>query len=273
MGSGLDAEAQRQQALLAALAVRGPAPEGLALSDQRARATQGLDAYRINAAAIAQRSLGAAFPTIDALIGAEDFEHLAHEFWRAHPPACGDLGDWGEAFPAWLETHVAFGAWPYFGDAARLDLALHRCERAADAGFDADSLAWLSQAEPDRLLLTLMPGSALIESRWPIVAIHAAHHGAEGGFDAVREALERGSPETAFVVRSGWRATVHRLEAASARWTAQLLAGATLDRALAEAGDDFDVSAWLATAVQEKWLKAAVLRTDQPLPTNHRDSP
>ena len=185
------AEAQRQQALLAALVTRGPASVDLRLRDGASRATQGLDAYRINAAAIAQRALAAVFPTVAALIGAEDFERLAHDFWRAEPPTCGDLGEWGGGFPAWLEAHDAFTAWPYFGDAARLDLAWHRCERAADADFDAESLGLLSNTEPDQLTLVLMPGTTLIESRWPIVAIHAAHHGAEGGFDAVRVALDR----------------------------------------------------------------------------------
>ena len=263
------AEAQRQQALLAALATRGPASVDLRLRDGASRATQGLDAYRINAAAIAQRALAAVFPTVAALIGAEDFERLAHDFWRAEPPTCGDLGEWGETFPAWLEAHEAFTAWPYFGDAARLDQALHRCERAADAGFDAESLGLLSNTEPDQLKLVLMPGTTLIESRWPIVTIHAAHHGAEGGFDAVRAALDKGVAESSLVVRKGWRASVHRLDPLSALWTAKLLAGATLDRALADAGEGFDFAAWLATALQENWLKAALRVGDQPANPPH----
>jgi len=257
------AEAQRQQALLAALATRGPAPADLALCADAERATQGLNAYRINAAAIADRALAAAFPTVAALIGTEDFARLAHDFWRAAPPILGDLGEWGDAFPAWLEAHEAFTAWPYFGDAARLDLAVHRCERAADGGLDAVSLGLLSSTEPDQLTLRLKPGSALIESRWPIVAIHAAHHGADAGFDAVREALAQGTAETALVVRKGWRAGVHRLDPASAGWTAQLLAGVTLDRALAAAGEAFDFTAWLAMALQEDWLKGAQRLGDQ----------
>lgn len=266
------AEAQRQQALLAALATRGPAPAELILREGAERATQGLDAYRINAAAIAHRALAAVFPTIAAMIGAEDFERLAHDFWRAEPPTLGDLGEWGAGFPAWLEAHAAFSAWPYFGDAARLDLAVHRCERAADANFDAESLGLLSNTEPDQLSLALMPGCALIVSRWPIVAIHAAHHSADAGFDAVREALAQDVAETALVVRQGWRASVHALDPASARWTAQLLAGVTLDRALAEAGETFDFSAWLGTALKKNWLKAAQRWGDQSTNPTHGET-
>ncbi len=266
------AEAERQRALLAAIATRGPAPAELALHEDAARARQGLDAYRINAAAIAERALLAVFPTIAALIGAEDFEHLAREFWRAEPPARGDLGEWGASFPAWLEAHAAFSAWPYFGDAARLDLAVHECERAADADFDAASLALLSEAEPQQLTLVLMPGTALIRSRWPIVTIHAAHHTAEADFDAMRAAIDSELAETALVARQGWRANVHRVDGATARWTEALIAGTALDRALVDAGEAFDFSLWLTTAIQEKWLKGATLCTDQP-PTHNDGEP
>ena len=257
------AEAERQRALLAAIATRGAAPAELALHEGAARARQGLDAYRINAAAIAERALLAVFPTLAALIGAEDFEHLAREFWRAEPPARGDLGEWGATFPAWLEAHAAFTAWPYFGDAARLDLAVHQCERAADADLDAASLSLLSEAEPQQLRLVLMPGTALIRSRWPIVTIHTAHHAADSDFDAMRVAIDKEVAETALVARLGWRAAVHGVDAVTARWTGHLIAGTPLDQALADAGDDFDFGAWLATAVRDKWLKGVAFCADQ----------
>ena len=266
-------EAERQRALLAAIASRGEVPAELALQAGAARARQGLDAYRINAAAIAERALAAVFPTIAALIGGEDFEHLAREFWRAEPPLRGDLGEWGATFPAWFEAHAAFAAWPYFGDAARLDLAVHQCERAADADFDAASLSLLSEAEPQQLMLVLMPGTTLISSRWPIVTIQAAHHAAESDFDAMRLALDREVAETALVARRGWRAGVQCVDAATARWTTQLLAGATLDHALVDAGEGFDFSRWLATAVQQKWLKGARLCADQTVTRNDGDLP
>lgn len=264
MSDALATEARRQQALLAALAGRGPAGPNLALQGDARRAQQGLDAYRINAAAIAQRALGAAFPTIAALIGAEDFERLAADQWRAEPPRRGDLGEWGEAFPDWLQAHPAFDGWPYFGDCARLDLAVHRCERAADAEMDAASLSLLADGDPARLRIALMPGTALVASRWPIATIHAAHHGAAGGFDAVRGAMDRGVTENALVVRAGWRAEVRPIDDANARWTAALLAGVPLGTALAAAGEGFDLSAWLVQAIREKWLTEVEPVADQP---------
>lgn len=258
-----DAEAQRQQVLLAAIAARESQPPALPLREDAARAAQGLAAYRGNAAAVAERALAAVFPTVAAMIGAEDFEHLARDFWRASPPQRGDLGEWGGDFPDWLQAHADFAAWPYLGDAARLDLALHHCECAADAELETASLALLESTDPARLRLVLVPGTAVIASAWPLATIHAAHRGEPAGFDAVRAALARGDAETVLVARHGWRAVVHSVDPTTARWTQHLLAGADLGAALAEIGEGFDFGAWLATALREKWLKGAQAEGDE----------
>jgi hypothetical protein len=258
----MDDEALRQQALLRALG--GAAMSGL--REHGARAARGLQAYRTNAEAGAERALAAAFPTVRALVGDADFGHLAREFRQAHAPRRGDLGEWGDALPEWLQAHAGLAAWPYLGDTARLDLALHRNERAADAVLDAASLSLLGSADPARLRIALIPGSALLRSAWPVVSIHHAHQldgaDAERAFEALREALAAPRAEDALVVRQGWRGVVHRLDAASAQWTQRLLAGATLADALEHADAAFDFAAWLHTAIREQWLQAVVAAGD-----------
>lgn len=255
-------EAQRQQALLRALS--GAGIEGL--REHGARAARGLEAYRANAEAGAERALSAAFATVRAMVGEDDFKHLAREFWQAHPPRRGDLGEWGDAFAPWLDAHAGLSAWPYLGDSARLDFALHRNERAADAVLDAGSLARLETTDPVRLRLQLMPGTALLRSAWPIVSIHRAHQldgdAAARAFAAVRDAIGARRGEDAMVVRRGWRAVVVPLEGDDVRWTQALLAGANLAEALHQAGEDFDFAAWLQTAVRDAWLNAVVAPND-----------
>lgn len=246
-----ESEASRQQALLAAIM----SPAGaLELRESGARAARGLAAYRANAHALAERALGAALPTVLAMLGDEDFAQLAREAWRDCPPERGDIGEWGDALPAWIAAHEGLSEWPWLADCARLDLALHRCERAADAVFDAGSLALLQDGDPERLRFVPMPGVQVIEAGWPVATIHAAHHGG-CDFAAVREALAARRAETALVSRQGWRAVVHRLDAPSAAWWSALADGASLAQALARAGDGFDLAAWLAQALQHGWLK------------------
>ena len=257
-------EALRQQSLLAAL---GSGAAGLTgLREPGARAARGLEAYRANAEAIAARALGSSFATVRAMLGDDDFPRLAREFWRAHPPLRGDLGEWGEALPDWLAAHAALARWPWLADGARLDLALQRCERAADAVLDVASLAQLETGDPARLRLELMPGSALLRSPWPIATIHRAHQldgeEAERAFAAVREAIAEGRGEQVLVARRGWRALVHALDRPTADWTQDLLAGVNLADALAHAGAAFDFAAWLAIALRESWLKGVAASND-----------
>jgi len=256
MNADDDDEAQRQQALLRAL-LSGTRVDGL--REQGERAARGLEAYRANAEAIAERALAAAFPTVQALVGADDFKRLAREFWHAQPPLRGELGEWGDAFAAWLQAHAAMAPWPYLADSARLDFALHCNERAADAMLDAASLSLLGSADPARLRVRLMPGTALIRSAWPIAGIHRAHQlegaEAEQAFERARDAMAAQRGEDAMVVRQGWRAVVVPLQIADARWIEALLAGASLAQALEQADEDFDFAVWLQTAVRNAWLK------------------
>ena len=248
-------EALRQQALLAAVAGADGVGTAAALAETGVRASNGIAAYGVNADTVAERALASTFPTVRALIGADDFGRAARRFRRAHPPERGDLGEFGAGFAAWLHDVVALAEWPYLGDCAALDLAVHRCERAADAVFDAASLARLQDSEPSRLQLRLMPGTAVLASAWPVVAIHAAHRAADPDFSPVRAALAERTGESVLVVREGWRGAIHAIDEPTFEWTRSLLEGADLARALDRAGPAFDFATWLAAALRGSWLQ------------------
>ena len=250
---GGPAEAARQQALLAALLAPRTDPA----------LPPGLQAYRAHAHAAADRALAAACPTVRALLGEEDFAHLAREHWQACPPTQGDLAEWGTTLPGWIEVHPGLADWPYLADCARLDLALHRCERAADEQPDPGSLARLADTAPSRLRLRLRAGVEVLVSRWPLASIHAAHAAPDAnGFEPVRALLQAGVGEAVVVARDGWRGTVHAVAAADAGFLLALQAGATLAASLDAAGEGFDFGTWLAQALRARWLKDAVLATD-----------
>jgi hypothetical protein len=248
-----EAELRRQQALLAVLAAQRA----------DAKAPPGVQAYRANAHASAERALRVACPTLHALLGGDDFAHLAREFWHAHPPQRGDLGEWSDALPGWIAAHSGLAEWPYLADCARLDLALHHCERAADATLNAASLALLASSEPSRLQLRLMPGVQALASSWPVASIHAAHAGGdEQLFDAARRLVDAGQGEAVVVARDGWRGAVHRIDAPGLAFMQALARGVDLADSIDAAGEGFDFAAWLADAVRCHWLKEVDLVGD-----------
>ncbi len=265
-GGGRALEVQRQRALVAA--IRGGAIESSAQVRGIGAATReaGLAAYRGNAALLADRALALAFPTLRAMVGAEAFAHLARSFGRASPPHCGDLGEWGEDFAAVVRSDSRLADWPCLADCARLDWAVHRCERAADSAFDAASMARLESVEPSRLRLRLRPGTQVLESAWPIATIHAAHRTASADVDAIREALAAERAECVLVWRCGWRGCVQAIDRATFDFTSALLEGIDLWTALSGAPSGFAFEAWLADALRASWLRDVALTADDSGP-------
>ncbi len=265
-----DKEALRQQMLLRALwgdarpgVVAGWLRDGLRVGN----VARGLAAYRANAGAAAERALAAAYPTVQQLLGDESFAALARACWQRHPPTAGDLGLWGDALPAFMADAQALAGEPYLPDVARLEWAVHTAERAADIDTHAatpSGLERLGSDDPSALALRLAPGSALVESKHPVVTIWQAHRSDEADrFAPVRAAFEAGVGECALVARRGWRATVRALPADEARFTQAVLAGRSLGAALAAAGDGFAFDAWLIAALQQQRLAAV-----EPLAVN-----
>lgn len=242
--------AARQQALVDALLGRVDASKvgvqglgGLGLE-------RGLRAYGLNAQALAARSLGAVFGRLELELGEQAFAAMAWTFWRRHPPQQGDLGRWGEHLGEFLGRQDGMPVWLI--DLARLEWAAHAAERAADSELDAPSLALMSELQPDRLSLVFRPGLQLLR-----VAAEAWQ-------------AWSGSPATACVnlviARKAWRAEAHEVSAGDWALMCELLGGADLQRALAQAlcvQADFDFSIWLQAALLKGWLLAAERRLGQ----------
>ena len=257
MNATTEHEARRQQLLLRALwrDEPGDALRGWLREAHDGANDRGLAAYRANAGALAERALAGAFPTVAALVGDESFAALARDFWQHHPPARGDLGEWGAALPEFINANAELAREPYLPDCARLDWLVHQASRAADGPDDGPALDALGLYPPEALQLALRPGCMVLTSCWPVATIWSAHQQqGEGRFDAVRAAFAGGAGEQALVHRAGYAVRVDALDADAARFTAAVIDGASLASALDGAGDGFGFEHWLVQALQQHWL-------------------
>ena len=254
-------EALRQQMLLRALLgdARPAVVEGW-LGGDAARKRSGLLAYRANAGALAERALAAAVPTVAQLLGDTSFAGFARAFWQAHPPTDGDLANWGDELPAFIERDAQLASEPYLADVARIDLAVQRAERAADDSAPPQGLEQLAQHDPARLRLRLRAGWWVLPSAHPVHAIWTAHRSADTDsrerFAPVRQALADGRHDAVRVRRSGWQAAVDLLAADTARFEQAVLQGRSLGLALEQAGPAFDFEPWLIAALRLDALAA-----------------
>ena len=256
----LQHEALRQQMLLRAL-LGDARPDGLAgwLRDAPAQQRRGLQAYRANAGALAERALAAAYPTVQQLLGDESFAALARALWQAHPPLHGDVATWGDALPGFMAASDQLAPEPYLADVARLDWAVHLADQAADDDAPPDGLALLTQGDVAATVLRLRAGHAVLASAHPLHTLWAAHRRADDAddrFAPVRQAFAEGRAEAVRVRREGLRSVVERIDPSTAAFEAQLLQGAPLGDSAAAAGEAFDFEPWLVHTLQRNGLAA-----------------
>ena len=289
----MTALARQQQALLAALFAwpRDQAMLNIAnyVYDTRAR---GLKVYQSNGHVLAGRTLRAAYPVLAQLLGADSFAALARAHWHAHPPARGDLAQWGGDLAGFISVSEQLLEEPYLADVARVEWALHTCAGCADRAPEPATFQLLMDHHPAALRLVLAPGCALLHSAWPVASIvtahrhtnsdakadvHVAAHGAVKApvdvdipahgrppvhalsrFDAVGEKLRAGVAETAVVWRAGFQPQVREALPGETKLLAALLDNCSLDDAV---GSDasLDFNAWLPMAVQTGLLLGAEL--------------
>jgi hypothetical protein len=262
--------AQQQQALLQALrmARHEDANEfaagcaGLLAAGRGRQGRRGLAAYRSNAHELAQRALAAAYPAVAQLLGEDNFGALARSLWAAHPPARGDVAQWGGTLAAHIEALPGLIAEePFMADVARVEWLLHRAASAADAVLDAASLQLLTTHDPAALTLRLCPGAGCVVSAWPVASIVNAHGVGEPSIEEAGRRLREGRAESALVWREGYRPRVRGALPGEPDFVAALQAGRSLADSL-QAAPALDFGPWLPEAVQGGLLAGAAILDD-----------
>lgn len=258
--------AAQQQALVEALFF-WPAEDAMKEVAARAMDTgaRGLKAYQSNGHLLGERALLGAYPVLAQLVGGDSFGDLARAFWHAQPPQRGDLAQWGQALPAFVQASVQLVDEPYLADVARVEWALHTAATAANAEPDLSTLALLTSEDPALLLPALAPGCAVLHSRWPVASIVGAHLDNTPTLAEAGALLRSRVAESTVVWRQGMRPRARLALQGEAPALQVLLAAGTLGAAL-DAAPTLDVGAWLPMAVQTGLL-LSVHPVHSPVPT------
>ena len=227
---------------------------------------RGLQAYRANAGALAERALVAAYPVLAQLMGEESFVPLTRYFWQHAPPQRGDVAQWGAALPDFLDASKQLDNEPFLGDVARVEWALHSALTAQDATLDEGSFSLLASGEPEQSTLSLSDGVTVLASAYPVVSIIHAHLVGEPTLAQAAALLDAGASEHALVWRHGFKPEVRLASAFEYMLLQALQAGFSLDAALTKAcafsdsdAPAFDFNDWLAQAVHTGLVTGAHL--------------
>lgn len=227
---------------------------------------RGLEAYRSNGHALAQRALAGAYPVVQQLLGEENFTALALDLWLCHPPQRGDMAHWGEALPAHIESVAELNEQePYLADVARVEWLLHRAATVADAAPNPGSFQLLAERDPADVTLALSPGVACLASRYPVVSIVNAHLENEPTLEEAGQRLRASVAETALVWRQGFKPRLRQAAAGEQAFIAALQEKRSLADSLL-AAPELAFNDWLAPAVQSGLLAATALNQPENTP-------
>lgn len=86
----------------------------------------GLSVYRNNYRCNLVQALELAYPVLVELVGVAFFEYLGRRYVSETPSQSGNLHEYGRDFAGFIERQEDCRAYPYLGDMARLEYALHR---------------------------------------------------------------------------------------------------------------------------------------------------
>lgn len=139
------------------------------------------DIYRGGYVARLAEAIENDFPATRRILGARAFESLVARYVRRCSPRSFDIGRAGDRLADFLATDPLAAELPFLPDLARLEWRLAE----AFVAEDAEPLGWSALASPDPETVAdttfhLLPGTALIQTRWPLPALRSSQSQSDG---------------------------------------------------------------------------------------------
>jgi hypothetical protein len=223
---------------------------------------KGINIYRRNLLANAQRGLSITFPTVFKLLDSDIAEKLVYQFLKFCPPSQGDWAQWGEELSDFIATTNIADDYPYLPDCAALDWHIHCALHGKDQVLDYSTLPLLSDVEPSNIGVQFNHNVALINTHYPLSEIFDAHHHSD---DSVRKSAMRNAqvllsnkPEERVVMifRPEFQPKVVTLSASERHFMLSLMAGKSLATSLDTINDypDFSFEQWLIIGIERNLI-------------------
>lgn len=214
-----------------------------------------LSIYRGSVYGNLTEALASVYPVVKALVGEDFFDAAMARYIVMHPPVRWDLASYGKSLNAFLAELPALESLPFISDVAQLEWARHEALVARDQ--EATDLAELMACDgldPGALVLSLLPGSALISSSYLIDRIWLGHQPGQAG---ELEELEWQEPVELLVGRTGYEVNFCRLKPDEHSFLACFDEPTALEEALEKVlsrSPSADPGALLANCLNRGWL-------------------
>lgn len=223
---------------------------------------QGIDIYRRNLLANAQRALSISFPTVFQLLDSNVSKNLVYQFLRISPPSQGDWTQWGVDFSHFIATMEVGYRYPYLADCAAVDWHVHCALHGADQTLEQSSLQRLADTEPENIVIEFNQNVTLVNTKYPLTDIFQAHHHSdeiyrEVAMNKAQQILSREPIEQVVMIyRPEFKPEISTLTASEEAFMLRLMSGGSLDQALNAVKNDstFVFEQWLVTAIERNLI-------------------
>ncbi len=230
--------------------------------DQCGFDAQGINVYRRNLLANAQRALNISFPTVFALLDSDISKSLVYQFLRSSPPNQGDWSLWGDDFSLFLGTTEVGKNYRYIAECAKLDWHVHNALHGQDQTFAQSSLEILSNSEPEHIFIEFNKNVRVLQTQYPLTDIFQAHHHSDELQRQVAmknaQAVLSGKTvaQVVMVYRPEFQPKVTKLTTSEGIFMTCLLSGESLEQALdaVKNYNDFSFEQWLITAIERNLI-------------------
>jgi len=143
-----------------------------ALPYSKQEALERLNIYRNNVFGNFNSVLSSIFEVVKMLVGEKYFEQLCDEYNQKHFSRSGNLDNYGDAFPHFLEKLKNKHKLAFLPDVARLELLYHKAYYCADAKiFDLKKFQKIAPQDFSNLKFELHPSCFLMASEFPVFSI------------------------------------------------------------------------------------------------------
>tara|TARA_R110001599_G_scaffold351965_1_gene585321 strand:+ start:10021 stop:10779 length:759 start_codon:yes stop_codon:yes gene_type:complete len=232
-------------------------PPGELTSWNNSDVTPRFAVYRNNVVVSLIGALADTYPVTQQLVGEAFFHAMARIFVSAEPPKSRILAFYGDAFPNFIEHFPPAASVPYLSDVARLEMLRVHAFHAADATelpLDAIAQALTKTDDLSDVIIGLHPSLRLLQSKYAVVSLWAAHQGI-----ADISTVDPWACENALVIRPQLDVEVISLHSAAANFVGCLMQGVNLgfaDEQMVAAHTEFDLIGILQLLAQHQCISS-----------------
>lgn len=215
--------------------------------------------YRNNVVVSLIEALKAAYPSIAAMMGDENFKQIARFYVSEHPPNSPMMQTYGSEFPNFVKKLPPLKNSPFLKDVAKAEKAWLQAYHAQDAKpLKPEILGTFSPEESMQLSFTPHPASHLIKSIYPLSDLFEYRN------ETPQNGVDMQISQNLLITRPQLNVFTTAIDNTYVNFFGLLLSNQTLGHAIGaslEMSDDFDASKAISLLIQTGAFTSAKVNT------------